>query len=109
MGASWPRERWGIGTRHEEVAKIVIGQNNFRFDLIRRVWSASLSKELGAYFMTGFQAKLERFESLATECELIARRVGDGGDRELYLRLRERYRAQASDMRALIATINAAA
>ncbi|WP_342739553.1 hypothetical protein [Bradyrhizobium sp. B117] len=59
--------------------------------------------------MTGFQAKLERFESLATECEMIAHRAVGGGDRELYLRLSERYRAQAADMRALIATIDAAA
>jgi hypothetical protein len=65
--------------------------------------------ELGAYFMTSFQANLERFESLATECELIARREVDGGKRELYLRLSERYRAQAADVRALIATFDSAA
>jgi len=58
--------------------------------------------------MTGFHAKLERFEDLAAECELIASRVS-GGKRELYLRLRERYRDLATDMRALIATFDAAA
>jgi len=58
--------------------------------------------------MTGFQAKLERFENLAAECELIASRVS-GSRRELYVRLGERYRDLATDMRALIATFDAAA
>ncbi|MBR0831425.1 hypothetical protein JQ596_38565 [Bradyrhizobium manausense] len=58
--------------------------------------------------MTGFQAKLERFESLASECELIARRA-DGSKRELYLRLGERYRDRVNDMRALIASFDIAA
>lgn len=58
--------------------------------------------------MTAFQAKLERFEDLAAECELIASRVQEG-ERGLYLSLSERYRVLASDMRALIATFDAAA
>ena len=58
--------------------------------------------------MTGFQAKLERFESLADECELIAKRA-NGGNRELYLRMREHYRGLANDMRALIASFDVAA
>jgi hypothetical protein len=58
--------------------------------------------------MTAFQAKLERFEDLAAECELIASRVQEG-ERGLYLRLGERYRALASDVRALIATFDVAA
>ncbi|WP_284274672.1 hypothetical protein [Bradyrhizobium iriomotense] len=58
--------------------------------------------------MTGFQAKLERFESLAAECELIATRM-DGSKRELYLRLGERYRDRVNDLRALIASFDIAA
>ena len=58
--------------------------------------------------MTGFQAKLERFENLAAECELIARRV-DGSKRELYLRMGEHYRDRVNDIRALIATVEIAA
>ena len=58
--------------------------------------------------MTAFQAKLERFEDLAAECELIASRVQEG-ERGLYLRLGERYRTLASDVRALIATFDSVA
>ncbi|MDN5005267.1 hypothetical protein ACFQZO_30885 [Bradyrhizobium sp. GCM10027634] len=58
--------------------------------------------------MSAFQAKLERFEDLAAECEQIASRLQEG-ERGLYLRLGERYRALASDMRALIETFGAAA
>jgi hypothetical protein len=59
--------------------------------------------------MTAFQVKLERFESLATECELIANRAQDGSKRELYMRLRARYRELATDMRTVIATVDAVA
>ncbi|MCC8942135.1 hypothetical protein CI1B_27280 [Bradyrhizobium ivorense] len=55
------------------------------------------------------QAKLERFETLAAECELIAGRALDGGKRELYLRLGAHYRALATDMQAVIASVDAAA
>ncbi|WP_201723724.1 hypothetical protein [Bradyrhizobium neotropicale] len=58
--------------------------------------------------MTGFQARLERFENLAAECELIAKRV-DGSNRELYLRAGQHYRDLANDVRALIASFNIAA
>jgi hypothetical protein len=59
--------------------------------------------------MSAFQAKLERFESLATECELIANRSADESKRELYLRLRGRYRELATGMRTVIATVDAVA
>ncbi|MBR0697725.1 hypothetical protein [Bradyrhizobium lablabi] len=59
--------------------------------------------------MSAFQAKLERFETLAAECELIANRAVDGSKRELYVRLGARYRELASDMRTVIATVDAAA
>ncbi|MHC2621368.1 hypothetical protein ACVIW2_003400 [Bradyrhizobium huanghuaihaiense] len=58
--------------------------------------------------MIGFQAKLERFESLAAECELIAKRV-QGSKRELYLRAGQHYRDLANDVRALIASFDIAA
>ncbi|MEH2488639.1 hypothetical protein [Bradyrhizobium sp. AZCC 2230] len=58
--------------------------------------------------MTGFQAKLERFESLAAECELIAKR-SDGSNRGFYLRACEHYRELADDIRALIASFDVAA
>ncbi|MGY3506941.1 MULTISPECIES: hypothetical protein [unclassified Bradyrhizobium] len=58
--------------------------------------------------MSGFQAKLERFENLAAECELIARR-SEGGNRELYQRAGQHYRRLANDVRALIASFDLAA
>ncbi|WP_271567871.1 hypothetical protein [Bradyrhizobium sp. CCBAU 11386] len=58
--------------------------------------------------MIGFQEKLERFESLAAECELIAKR-SDGSNREMYLRASEHYRELANDVRALIASFDVAA
>jgi hypothetical protein len=51
---------------------------------------------------------LERFVSLAAECELIADRTLGGGKRELYLRLGAHYRELATDMQAVIATLYAA-
>jgi hypothetical protein len=58
--------------------------------------------------MSGFQAKLERFENLAAECELIASR-SKGGNRELYQRACQHYRELANDVRALIASFDLAA
>ncbi|WP_166297240.1 MULTISPECIES: hypothetical protein [unclassified Bradyrhizobium] len=59
--------------------------------------------------MSALHAKLERFEVLAAECEMIASRVQDGSSRELYLRLGARYRDLATDMRTVIASVNEAA
>ncbi|QOZ33603.1 hypothetical protein [Bradyrhizobium sp. CCBAU 53421] len=59
--------------------------------------------------MSALQAKLERFEILAVECETIASRALDGDNRELYLRLGARYRDLATDMRNVIATVDGAA
>ena len=58
--------------------------------------------------MTDFEAKLERFETLAAECELISKLSADRAKRELYLRLGQHYRELADDMRTLIATKSAA-
>ena len=53
--------------------------------------------------MTHFEAKLERFETLAAECDLISKLTGDTKKRELYLRLGVHYRELADDMRTVIA------
>jgi hypothetical protein len=58
--------------------------------------------------MTDFEAKLERFETLAAECELIGKLTSDGAKRELYLRLGLHYRELADDLRTLIAAKDAA-
>jgi hypothetical protein len=58
--------------------------------------------------MTDFEAKLERFETLAAECDLIGKLTADGATRELYLRLGQHYRELADDMRTVIATKDAA-
>jgi hypothetical protein len=53
--------------------------------------------------MTEFEAKLERFETLAADCDLISKLTTDKTKRELYLRLGLQYRELAGDMRTLIA------
>jgi hypothetical protein len=58
--------------------------------------------------MTDFEAKLERFETLAAECDSIGKLTTDRAKRELYLRLGQHYRELADDMRTVIATKNAA-
>ena len=58
--------------------------------------------------MTDLEAKLERFETLAAECDLIGKLTTDGAKRELDLRLGQHYRELADDMRTVIATKNAA-
>jgi hypothetical protein len=56
--------------------------------------------------MTEFEVKLERFETLAAECDLISKLTDDASKRELYLRLGLHYRELADDMRAVIANIS---
>ena len=58
--------------------------------------------------MTDLECKFERFETLAAECELIAKVATDGAKRELYLRLAVHYRELVADMRTAIATRAAA-
>jgi hypothetical protein len=58
--------------------------------------------------MTDLEVKLERFETLAAECDLIGKLTTDGAKRELYLRLSLHYRELADDLRTLIATKDAA-
>jgi len=54
--------------------------------------------------MTEFETRLERFESLAVECDVISRQAAGSAKRDLYLRLGQRYRELAGDMRTVIAT-----
>ncbi|MBR0814826.1 MULTISPECIES: hypothetical protein [Bradyrhizobium] len=58
--------------------------------------------------MTELQDRLERFETLTAECELIAKLATDSTKREFYLKLSEQYRQLATDMRQAIATKAAA-
>jgi hypothetical protein len=58
--------------------------------------------------MTELENRLERFETLTAECELIARLATDSTKRELYLKLSEQYRQLAVDMRQAIASKAAA-
>ena len=53
--------------------------------------------------MVNLEAKLEGFETLAAECDLIGRLAPDRAKRELYLRLGLHYRELAEDMRKVIA------
>jgi hypothetical protein len=59
--------------------------------------------------MTALEAKQQRFECLADECEVLAKRAVAVGKRELYERLGVRYRELAADMRTVIATVDVAA
>ena len=58
--------------------------------------------------MTDLEARLERFETLAAECELIAKLTADGAKRELYLQLALHYRELVDDMHKVIAAKHAA-
>jgi hypothetical protein len=58
--------------------------------------------------MMDYQTKLEQFEALTADCELIGKLATDGPKRELYLRLALHYRELAADMRKVIAAKNAA-
>lgn len=58
--------------------------------------------------MTELENRLERFETLTAECELIVRLATDSTKREFYLKLSERYRQLAVDMRQAIASQAAA-
>jgi hypothetical protein len=68
----------------------------------------SLRRLMGDTPMTELEDRLERFETLTAECELIAKLATDSSKREFYLKLSEQYRQLASDMRQAIATRAAA-
>jgi hypothetical protein len=58
--------------------------------------------------MTDLQAKLEQFETLIAECELISKLTTDRAKRDLHLRLALHYRELEADIRKAIATKAAA-
>ena len=58
--------------------------------------------------MTDLHDRLERFETLTAECELIAKLATDSTKREFYLKLGEQYRQLAVDLRQAIAARAAA-
>ena len=58
--------------------------------------------------MADLEYRLESFETLAADCELIAKLATDGAKRELHLRLAFHYRELVADMRTAIATKDAA-
>jgi hypothetical protein len=59
--------------------------------------------------MTDLQSKLERFEQLAAECNLIGEFLAiDPIKRQLYLRLAKNYRQLADDIRGVDAAKQAA-
>ncbi len=58
--------------------------------------------------MTHLEDRLERFETLSAECELIAKLATDSSKREFYLKLGEQYRQLGVDIRQAIATTAAA-
>jgi len=58
--------------------------------------------------MTEFEDRLERFETLTAECELITKLATDSTKREFSVTLGEQYRQLAADMRQVIAAKAAA-
>jgi len=58
--------------------------------------------------MPELQDRLERFETLTAECELIAKLATDSTKREFYLKLAEQYRQLSLDIRQAIAARAAA-
>jgi hypothetical protein len=58
--------------------------------------------------MTELEDRLERFETLAAECELIAKLATDSAKREFYLNLAGHYDQLAAETRREVATKAAA-
>jgi len=58
--------------------------------------------------MTELEDRLERFETLTAECELIAKLATDSSKREFYLKLAEHYYELARETRRAVATRAAA-
>ncbi len=82
--------------------------NDVRCDLFPGIKFAVPEASDGDTPMTHLADRLERFETLTAECELIAKLATDSGKREFYLKLGEQYRQLALDIRQAIATTAAA-
>jgi hypothetical protein len=87
--------------------KLVLSDNDVGSDLCLGL-SLIVFEGRGDTPMTDLQDRLERFETLTAECELIAKLATDSTKRELYLRLALHYRELAGDLRRAIATKDAA-
>jgi hypothetical protein len=88
--------------------KLILLDNDVRRDLFPRPRFGVLEAFDGDTPMTELENRLERFETLTAECELIARLATDSTKREFYLKLSEQYRQLAVDMRQAIASKAAA-
>jgi hypothetical protein len=88
--------------------KLLLLDNDVRRDLFPGLRLNVLEAFDGDTPMPELQDRLERFETLTAECELIAKLATDGSKREFYLKLSEQYRQLAVDMRQAIATEAAA-
>ena len=88
--------------------KLILLHNDVRRDLFPGLRLSVLEAFDGDTPMTELEDRLERFETLTAECELIAKLATDSTKREFYLKLSEQYRQLAVDMRQAIATKAAA-
>lgn len=88
--------------------KLILLDNDVRRDLFPGLNLDVLEAFDGDTPMTDLQDRLERFETLTAECELITKLATDSAKREFYLKLSEQYRQLAADMRQAIATKAAA-
>jgi hypothetical protein len=88
--------------------KLILLDNDVRRDLFPGLRFDVLEAFDGDTPMTELEDRLERFETLTAECELIAKLATDSTKREFYLKLSEQYRQLALDMRQAIATKAAA-
>ncbi|MET4120244.1 hypothetical protein ABIB90_001783 [Bradyrhizobium sp. JR4.1] len=88
--------------------KLILLDNDVRCDLFPGLRFDVLEAFDGDTPMTELENRLERFETLTAECELIARLATDSTKREFYLKLSEQYRQLAVDMRQAIASKAAA-
>ncbi|MDA9464903.1 hypothetical protein XH87_09860 [Bradyrhizobium sp. CCBAU 53415] len=86
----------------------MLPDNDVRRDLFRGFRFAVLVAFDGDTPMTELQDRLERFETLTAECELIAKLATDSTKREFYLKLGEQYRQLSLDIRQAIAARAAA-
>ena len=87
--------------------KILLHHNDVHRDVIQGRRLVVLQLGQGGHAMAELEYRLERFETLAAECELIAKLATDGTKRELYLRLALHYRELVTDMRTAIETKDA--
>jgi hypothetical protein len=87
---------------------LILPDNDVGHDVFRGLRLVFLEAFDGDTPMTDLEDRLERFETLTAECELITKLATDSRKREFYLKLSEQYRMLAVDMRQAIATKAAA-